>query len=76
MYHAVIWNWQYQRVFPRNHRIAWVEKAHLNLYRPSMGTLPETNIFAPENGWLEYEPFPLGPGLFSGAMLVSGTVVY
>ena len=30
-------------------------------------TLPETNIFAPENGWLEYDPFLLGFGLFSGA---------
>ena len=34
-------------------------------------TLPETNIFAPENGWLEYDPFLLGPGLFSGAFAVS-----
>ena len=23
-------------------------------------TLPETNTFAPENGWLEYDPFLLG----------------
>ena len=31
-------------------------------------TLPETNSkVAPENGWLEYDPFLLGPGLFSGA---------
>ena len=31
--------------------------------------------FAPQNGWLEYDPFPLGPSLFSGAkMLVSGRV--
>ena len=30
-------------------------------------TLPETNI-APENGWLEYDPFLLGFGLFSGAV--------
>ena len=31
-------------------------------------TLPETNShFAPENGWLEYDRFLLGPGLFSGA---------
>ena len=30
--------------------------------------LPETNISAPENGWLEYDPVSfLGPGLFSGA---------
>ena len=37
-------------------------------------TLPETNIFAPKNGCLEYDPFLLGFGLFSGAtsMLVSG----
>ena len=32
-------------------------------------TLPETNIFAPKNGWLEDDPFLLGPGLFSGAMV-------
>ena len=31
-------------------------------------TLPETNL-APENGWLEDDPFLLGPGLCSGAML-------
>ena len=38
-------------------------------------TLPKTNIFAPENGWLEYYcSFLLGFGLFSGAnlLLVSG----
>ena len=30
-------------------------------------TLPETNIFAPENGWLEDDPpFLLGFGNFSG----------
>ena len=28
-------------------------------------TLPETNIFA-KNGWLEYDPYLLGFGLFSG----------
>ena len=38
------------------------EKKRFELY-----TLPETNIFAPENGWLEYDPFLLGFGLFSGA---------
>ena len=38
-------------------------------------TLPETNM-APKNGWLEYDPFLLGPGLFSGvnSLLVSGRV--
>ena len=40
------------------------------------GTLPETNsIFAPENQWLESMSFLLGPGLFSGAMSVSGSVI-
>ena len=28
-------------------------------------TLPETNIFAPENGWLEYY-FPIGEAYFQG----------
>ena len=30
-----------------------------------LGTLPETNIFAPENGWLEYK-FPFGMAYFQG----------
>ena len=30
------------------------------------GTLLKTSI-SPENGWLEDDPFLLGPGLFSGA---------
>ena len=30
--------------------------------------IPETNIFAPERGWLKYS-FRWGPGQFSGAML-------
>ena len=33
-------------------------------------TLPKTNI-APTNRWLEYDPFLLGFGLFSGAFAVS-----
>ncbi len=36
-------------------------------------TLPETNI-APEKWWLEDDPFLLGFGLFSGAMLNFGRV--
>ncbi len=28
-------------------------------------TLPETNMFAPENGWLEYY-FPIGEACFQG----------
>ena len=47
------------------------------IYTPqklTMDTLPETNI-SPENGWLEYDCFLLGPGLFSGAKwLFSGRV--
>ena len=43
-------------------------------------TVPETNIFAPENGWLEYEKVSeIGAlnGLFPGALklLVSGRVI-
>ena len=38
-------------------------------------TLPETNIFAPKNGWLEYKPFLLGWHIFRGELLVSGRVV-
>ena len=30
-------------------------------------TLPKTNTFALENGWLEEDPFLLGFGLISGA---------
>ena len=30
-------------------------------------TPPKFNIFAPENGWLEDNPFLLGSGNFSGA---------
>ena len=39
-------------------------------------TLPETNIFAPANGWLEYDCFLLGIlPIFSGQLLVSGSVI-
>ena len=39
----------------------------------TFSTLPETNSKSPENGWLEYDCFLLGPGLFSGTkMLASG----
>ena len=38
-----------------------------------MFTLPETNI-APENGWLKYYIISFWDGLFSGAMLVLGSV--
>ena len=37
-------------------------------------TLPETNIFAPENGWLEDDPFLLRRLLGSCELLVSGRV--
>ncbi len=42
-------------------------------------SLPETNIFAPENGWLEDDVGRLvsfWEGLFSGAMLVSVRVFF
>ncbi len=39
-----------------------------------MYTLPETNIFAPEHGWLEYL-FPFGVAYFQGRLpLVLGNV--
>ena len=38
-------------------------------------TLPETNSeFTPENGWLEYDCFPLGWPIFRGELLVSRRV--
>ena len=37
-------------------------------------TLPETNIFADENGWLEYDRFLLGWPVFRCKLLVSGRV--
>ena len=34
----------------------------------NFGTLPETNLVAPENAWLEDDPaFLLGPGFLVGA---------
>ena len=33
----------------------------------SLYTLPEMNIFAPDNGWLEYFIVSFWDGLFSGA---------
>ena len=40
-----------------------------NEYPARSSTLPETNseFLTPENGWLEYDRFLLGPGLFLGA---------
>ena len=38
-------------------------------------TLPETNVFAPENGWLEDDPFLLGRPIFRCELLVSGRVI-
>ena len=39
-------------------------------------TLRLTNIFAPENGWLEDDISKIGSSPFSGAMLVSGSVIF
>ena len=47
----------------------------MSLYRlrdKERNTLPETNI-SPENQWLE-DDISIWDGLFSGAMLVSGSV--
>ena len=43
---------------------------------PLTTTIPSLKLTskAPENGWLEDDPFLLGVGLFSGAMLISGRV--
>ena len=40
-----------------------------------MISFPKTNSKRPKNGWLGDDPFILGPGLFSGTMLVSGRVI-
>ena len=43
-------------------------------FSPPAITLPETNVFAPENGWLEYS-LPIGfRPIFKGETLVSGRV--
>ena len=53
-------------------------KTHLDAHHPILhkdppnGTLPKTNM-APENGWLE-DQISFRIGLFSAAMLVSGSV--
>ena len=51
------------------HRFVWYPASPLHHLDGSevVDTLPESNSFAPENGWLEYDCFLLGPGLFSGA---------
>ena len=50
---------------PNNHHAKLLQKCFI---------LPETNIFAPENGWLEGEfPFGFRP-IFTDELLVSGRV--
>ncbi len=48
-------------------RVEWMDRSDIlwlvgrvNLEVHHIPTLPETNIFAPENGWLEYDRFLLG----------------
>ena len=41
------------------------EKKHLEKEGILIITLPETNMFAPEYGWLEYQ-FPFGMAYFRG----------
>ncbi len=43
----------------------WIQNSSIIESRNSI-TLPETNIFASRNGWLEYDHFLLGFSLFSG----------
>ena len=50
------------------HQLRWLQK-HV-LIRFFLKLTANT----PTNGWLEYDPFLLGFGLFSGDMLVSGSV--
>ena len=44
----------------------------VEVLQPRISTLPETN--APQNKWLEYILGSFWDGLFSGAMLVPGSV--
>ena len=54
---------------------SWFQKGYINGYSIiPYSTLPKTNIFAPENGWLEYDPFLLGRPIFRGELLVLGSV--
>ena len=49
-------------------------KSRWNSKNESFFTLPETNISAPKNGWLE-DYFPIGEAYFQGhLLLVSGRV--
>ena len=53
------------------------ELIFVNILGVGFPALPETNIFAPENGWLEYDRFFLGWYIFRGELLdllVSGRV--
>ena len=53
------------------HRFTWIPgMVCLDIQVPSL----KLTTKAPEKGWLEYHRFLLGPGLFSGAMLVLGRV--
>ena len=67
---------------PCKHPNGWVGLVNLEVFSGSdvldilSKTLPETKIFAPENGWLVQMSFLLGPGNFSGvnSLLFSGSV--
>ena len=46
---------------------------HLFIIFEYIGVIHSLKLYniAPENGWLEYDRFLLGPGIFSGAFAVS-----
>ena len=53
----------------------WSIRHDFRIHGTSQGnTLPEPKIFAPKNGWLEYDPFLLGWPIFRCELLVSGRV--
>ena len=51
----------------------WIPAPRILNHRAPNQQLPSRKLYniAPENGWLEYDPFLLGAGLFSGALAVS-----
>ena len=46
---------------------------HMIMISDNLSTLPETNIFAPENGWLEYDRFLSEWPIFRWELLVLGS---
>lgn len=53
------------------HRIKYLKPSISGYIKYHQKTLPETNIFPPESGWLGEDPFLLRAGLFSGPSAAS-----